>query len=152
MELITQRFIRADELTPEQTWELLTWCADHGGNEFSVRLLCFADEPASAHGRFRDDLANFQRSNVIRGRGTKPIEIWQCCRESIERLKGYFPKGLFAAPSYASEGWFEDVTVYRKGEIMLGIVNHEGMAVIRLVDREHKGLLERKIKSYETAT
>ena len=53
-----QRFIYADETTPEQTWRLVEWCIMRGTTEFSVAVLGRAlttpfDEFAREMARFR---------------------------------------------------------------------------------------------------
>jgi hypothetical protein len=160
MNSIIQRFVRASDLTPEQTWQLVMWCAERGGDEFSVRLLRSGDQLASAHSRFRDTLAEFHRGKASRESVTNQVgtksrnstEIWQCCPESIEKLRKFFPDGVLVAPSYAKEGWFEDFIIYRRGEIMCGVVSHEEIALLHLADREYRELSERRIKSHEAAT
>jgi hypothetical protein len=159
MDLTVQRFVRAGDLTLERAWQLIEWCAERGGNEFSIRLMGLGGQSASAHARFQAALSGFHRgeakreqvTNLPGSKSRNPTNIWQCCPESIEALRECFPNGVFAPPSYTTEGWFEDFTIYRRGEIMLGVVNHEEVTLLLLTDREHQELSELKIMSHETA-
>jgi hypothetical protein len=58
----------------------------------------------------------------------------------------------FVAPSYSDAGWLEDFAIYRCGEVILGVVSHEGLVVLRLTEREQGEFSDLKIESHETAT
>ncbi len=90
---------------------------------------------------------------MLAGEGVRrPTNTWRLSAESAGALRQHIADGLFAAPSYSTGGWFEDFTIYRRGEIMLGVVSHEGLIVLRLTEREHREFSELSIESHETAT
>ncbi len=81
----------------------------------------------------------------------RPTKVWKLSPESAAVLRQHIPDGLFAAPSYSLTSWFEDFTIFRCGEVMLGVVSHEALVVLCLTEQEHKEFLESKIESHETA-
>jgi hypothetical protein len=155
MSAIVQRFIHED-LSLEQGWDLIEWCLERGGNEFSLQLMSLDGELPSSHERLKSALAPFHRGTPKRenvttkaGRASRPSTgIWSLCSDSVAALRHHVANGLFTAPSYVTTGWFENFTIYRHGEIMLGVVSHEGLVVLHLAGRE---LSELKIESHETA-
>ncbi|HXI68860.1 MAG TPA: hypothetical protein VNN22_00735 [Verrucomicrobiae bacterium] len=159
MSATTRRFIRADDLTHEQGWRLIDWCAERGGDEFSVQFMCLDGERPTSHGQLRSALAPFHRGTPKRERVTtmageesrRPTDTWGLCADSAAHLRRHVSDGIFLSPSYAAAGWFEDFIIYRHGEIMLGVVNHEGLVVLCLSEQEHHELSNLKIESYETA-
>jgi hypothetical protein len=158
MSAIVQRFIR-DDLSPEQGWRLVEWCIEQGGEEFSFRTMSLGDSPAS-HEPLTNALTSFHRGAPKRENMTtpageearRPTETWRLTTESATVLRQHIADGFFAAPSYSTAGWFEDFTIYRRGEVMLGVVSHEALVVLRLTEQEHREFLELKIESHGTAT
>ncbi len=60
-------------------------------------------------------------------------------RESAGILLEYFPHGLLTyLPS--DDAWREDPCLFRRGELMLGIISHEGEGVLRIEPREQLAL------------
>lgn len=157
MSAIAQRFVR-DDLSLEQGWRLIEWCIQRGGDEFSFRALGFNDFPSS-HEPLRKALTSFyrgkpQRDNMTKvatEQGRRPTDTLRLTTESAAVLRRHVVDGWFAGPSYSEAGWFEDFTIYRCGEVMLGVISHEGLVVLRLAEQEHEQFSELKIKSYETA-
>ncbi len=158
MNAIIQRFIR-DDLSPEQGWRVIDWCIERGGDEFSFRLMGLGDPPSS-HEPLTNALKSFHRGTpkrenmaTLAGEETRrPTDTWRLSTESVGVLRQHIADGLFAAPSYSVAGWFEDFTIYRRGEVMLGVVSHEGLVVLRLTERERGEFSELKIESHETPT
>ena len=158
MSAIAQRFIR-DDLSLEQGWRLIAWCIERGGDEFSFRIMSLGDS-LSLHETLTTALTSFHRGMPKRENMTtlagedarRPTDTWRLSTESVGVLRQHIVDGLFAAPSYSIAGWFEDFTIYRRGEVMLGVVSHEGAVVLHLTEQERRELLELKIESYETAT
>jgi hypothetical protein len=158
MSAIVQRFIR-DELSPEQGWRLIEWCIERGGEEFSFRTMSLGDSSAS-HVPLINALTSFHRGTPKRENMTTlageesrgPTETWRLTTESAAVLRQHIADGFFAAPSYSVAGWFEDFTIYRRGEVILGVVSHEGLVVLCLTEQEHGEFSELKIESHETTT
>jgi len=157
MSSITQRFIR-DQLSPEQGWRLIEWCIKRGGDEFSFRSMSLGDSPAP-HEPLTNALKPFHRRTPKRKNTTtlvgkeaqRPTVTWRLTTESAAVLRQHVAGGLFAAPSYSMAGWFEDFTIYRRSEIMLGVVSHERLIALHLTNQEHGEFSELKIASHESA-
>ena len=158
MSAIVQRFVR-DDLSPEQGWRLIEWCIERGGDEFSFRLMGLGDSPSS-HKPLTNALTSFhrgtpKRENMATLAGEevrRPTATWRLSTESAGVLRQHIADGLFVAPSYSMADWCEDFTIYRRGEVMLGVVSHEGLAVVCLTEQEHGEFSQLKIESHETAT
>lgn len=137
-------FLRAEEVEPEQSWQLLGWCAAHGGTEFFVRQMSLVgkretnlDRANALLGPFRLSPAVRPRTVVYRGEPEQQsTDLWVLTPDSIEVLRGLLPRGLFTPPTYEEDGWLEELTVYRGGSILLGVVSFEGYAVLDV--REHE--------------
>jgi hypothetical protein len=155
---IVERFVRSADVVPEQGWQIVMWCIEHGGDEFSLNFMRSGNEPASSHEGLRAALVPFYRGTsrrehltVLDGAKSRDLtDTWRCNADSVGILRPYFSNGLLAAPSYPTTGWFEDFTVYRHGEIMLGVVSHEEICVLRVTAPEYREFSELKIKSHET--
>src|SRR5262245_53859069 len=148
MSAITQRFVR-DEISRERGWRLIEWCIGRGGEEFTFQSMSLGDSPASRE-PLTDALASFhggtsKRENMTTLAGEEarcPTETWRLTAESAAVLRQHIADGFFAAPSYSTAGWFEDFTIYRRGEVMLGVVSHEGLVVLCLTEQEHREVSE----------
>ena len=158
MSVIVQRFIR-DDLSPEQGWRVIDWCIERGSDEFSFRLMGLGDSPSS-HEPLTNALKSFHRGmpkrenmTTLAGEESRhPTDTWTLSNESVGVLRRHIADGLFVAPSYSAEGWFEDFTIYRRGEVILGVVSHEGLVVLRFTEQDHAEFSKLKIESHETAT
>ena len=146
-DLIVRHLFRAD-YRPEQTWKLLAWCHARGADEFTVALMYFEGNPREAIDRVQSALAPWargsQRRRVLpyradRPDGTAEIPVWQLSEESSSVLRQHFGGSLL---SYSKDpednGWLEDPTVWRRGELMLAVTSHENEGVLRLTHEEHR--------------
>jgi hypothetical protein len=157
MSAIVQRFIH-DALSPEQGWRLIEWCIERGGDEFSFQTMSLGYSPAS-HEPLTNALTAFHRrtpkrtnmTTLAREESRRPTATWGLTNVSAAVLRQHVVDGFFAAPSYSAAGWFEDFTIYRRSEVMLGAVSHEALVVLCLTEQEHGELSELKIESHETA-
>lgn len=136
-----ERFLFADDVTAEQTWMLVAWCHARGASELSVDLLGLKDRPEPFCDRFRTAAAAFAlpdapRKHMVTYAGlpfVRPAPLWRLTPESIELLREFLDEGLFTYPAGEWEaGCIENPALYRDGEIMLGIVSHEGEGVLKL--------------------
>ena len=145
MSQLQDRFVTAGELTPEQTWRLVEWCAEHGADEFTIAMLSLEGSSATFLEHTEVSLKPFERSIAPRKRVTvlagqppmQPTKLWALTTDSIAVLKGLFANGVFTKPSYGEQGWLEDPTLYRADAIILGIVSHESEGVLTLTENEH---------------
>ena len=69
----------------------------------------------------------------------RPLELWRLTSQSFAVLKEFFPDGVFKDQT-AGEGGYEDLILYREGELMLGVVSHEGEGILRVTDEERQSL------------
>jgi hypothetical protein len=137
---------------------LLRWLLEHGADEFSVTVMALQDVPASVADAFEDALGAFERPASVRRALTSPslpddireVRLWALSAESLTRLLAFFPDGLFHSP-VGPDGWFEDLTVYRQGELLFGLVSHEGEGVLRLTSAEHASVAALGVISETTA-
>jgi hypothetical protein len=57
--------------------------------------------------------------------------------ELLAAIRPFFPDGLFTYMTSAhEEGWLENPTIYRDGEILLGVVSHEQEGYLQLTALE----------------
>jgi hypothetical protein len=140
-----ERIVRIDNLGVEAGWKLIDWCAENGGDEFSFQMMRLREEvPALLH-RIKTSLEPFYQGTrehehlmVISGqKKRRAISTWRLVQETIKILRREVPEGFFDEPAFRKAGWLEDFTIFRRGEIMLGVVSHEGSAVLRLASKEH---------------
>jgi hypothetical protein len=68
------------------------------------------------------------------------VKLWRLTSESIDQAAGLLPDGIFMRPTYAEVGWIEDPTVYRAGEILLGVISHEDEAFLQVSESEAEEL------------
>lgn len=146
-------FLRADEVSPEQSWALLAWCVAHGGTELFLRQMSLVGEPEPNLDHVNAQLAPFRLPPAVRERtvvydghpDSELSDLWALTPESITVLRRLLPDGLFAPPSYDEGGWLEEPTIYRGGALLLGVVSHEGYGIIEcapaeLVDLQARGI------------
>jgi hypothetical protein len=154
------RFLHADEMSADKSWQLVEWCANRGANEFSVLMLSLQGLPEPFLDTVRRELAPFQRTTAPRRRMTvfageeliQPTQLWSLTAASVDLLKGYFHSGLFTYPtSEWDQGCLEDPVIYRSGEVILGIVSHEQEGILILSDSEHHDVAALGIRTHEHA-
>jgi hypothetical protein len=151
---LRDRFIAASDVTPDQTWRLLEWCAQHGADEFTVAMLALEGSSATFLGEAEAALKPFERPTALRraltvlvGRpAVQPTKLWSLNAESIAILKRLFTEGLFTYPTSEWEvGCLEDPAFYRDGGVMLGVVSHEREGVLSLTESEQAQVAALKI-------
>ena len=152
------RFLFADDFTPEQTWLLLHWCAQHGATEFTVDRLGLQGHAAPHVDRFELDMAPFRLESQRRPRMSaatreelvRQSDLWRLSNHSIAILQEYFPAGLFIYPtSEWEQGCLEGPTFYRQGQIVLGITTHEREGILTLQAAEHTEIARLGISTRE---
>ena len=127
------------DFTVEETWRLWQWCIDHGADEFAVDLPFM---PATTPSPLRRFLVSRARREVHRGpERWNDTELHRLDGESTEALRTLFPSGLFQGPTWDTDaGWAEDPASYRRGELMLWIISHEGFGELRVSPHEQADL------------
>lgn len=132
-----------DDIPPEDGWRLVSWCIANGADEFTIDgitsrgttslLFDGFDRVADAHRRpsaQRRRLSAYTPDKLIRH-----TKLWHFNDTTLGALREVLPNGIFTY-DVGSESWFEDLTIYRTGELMLGIVTHENEGVLRITPRE----------------
>lgn len=155
------RYVFDWSLPPAVVPVLLRWLVAAGADEFTVAVMALVDVPAPVADAFEDALAPFElppaRRRVLLDADApdraREVRRWQLSPASVAVLLPFFRQGLFhAAPSTVGpDGWLEDLTVYREGELVLGIVSHEQTGVLRLTADEHEAVTALGVRSEATA-
>lgn len=127
------------DFTVEETWRLWQWCIDHGADEFAVNLSSF---PATTPNPLGPLSVSRAHREVHRGpERWNDTELYRLDRDSTGVLRTLFPSGLFQGPTWDTDaGWAEDPAAYRRGELMLWIISHEGFGELRVSPQERADL------------
>ena len=143
--MLVERYVAAADYPPDTLWQLVDWCRGHGATEFTVS--CLGDTETPVWTAFERAVGPFALGEHVRRRMggrtakdlTRSTELWTVNDLTIEALRRAFPRGIL---DYfpADEGWFEDLALYREGELMFGAVTHEHAAVLRITDLEYAEL------------
>ena len=124
------------DFTKEETWRLWQWCIDHGANEFAVSLRYMDQNPFS-----RFVVSRARREGYRSGERWVNTELYRLDRGSTEAMRSLFPSGLFQGPTWDTDaGWAEDPGVFRRGQLMLWIISHEGFGELRVSSSERADL------------
>ena len=146
---LQNRYLRADDIRSEQTWELLAWLEKRGADEFTFRAdgleggsTPFCDAVETVLSQYRlDPVVRDYWSIPVGFPRSGPTPLWRLNAGSRTVLRTVFVPGLFA---YQVGNWeigcIEDLVVYRSGAIVLGIVSHEREALLSLTEHEHDEL------------
>jgi hypothetical protein len=140
-ELIVRYFAKGD-VSSEESWRLLDWCAKNGAEEFTINgMVAGSEGPKSA--AFFASLAPYERTEAPRRRLSAPTAdefvrstpLWTLSAETMALLRGAMVDGIF---DYNAGGdpWLEDLAVYRHGEFMMGVITHEDGGVLRITSAE----------------
>jgi hypothetical protein len=148
-----------DWSAPAPTAEpMLRWLVAAGADEFTLDVMALVDTPAPIADAFEDALAPFalplaRRRTLQNADGPdrgREVRLWRYSAESLAALLPFFSKGLFhydAGPA----GWLEDLAVYRRRELLLGVITHERAAVLRLATEEHAAVAALGVRSESSA-
>ncbi|HVX41975.1 MAG TPA: hypothetical protein VHB25_20605 [Gemmatimonadaceae bacterium] len=105
--------------------------------------MALQDTQAPFADAFEDELGPFERPaarrRVITGADgqdrSRDVRLWSLDETSLEHLSSFMDSGIFHVPA-GPDGWLEDLTIYRRGELVLGLVSHEQEGVLGLTDAE----------------
>jgi hypothetical protein len=140
------RWFYPGDVTPPQTWQLVDFCVAHGATEFTVCFMTMQGSAAPNIVEVKAALRPFELAEAPRQLMTvlvgqpqvQPTRLWRLVPEAVTALQRFLAEGLFDYPSADWDaGWLEDLTVYRRGEVMLGVVSHEGEGLLTLSAGEH---------------
>jgi len=156
--MLEVRYVFEYGLRGDRGPRLLRHLLDHGADEFSITVMALQDTPAPFADAFEDALAPYERPAASRRVLTastptdfvRPVRLWTLSEASLARLLSFLHGGLFHWPA-GPDGWLEDLTLYRRGELLLGLVSHEQEGVLRLTRNEHRDVAALDIPSELTA-
>jgi len=142
-ESLEVRYVSEQGLRGERGPRLLRYLLHHGADEFSITVMALQDTPAPFVDRFEGELERYERSPgrrrvVVDSEShdrSRSVRVWTFNEESLGRLLSFVDDGLFHWPA-GPDGWFEDLTLYRRGELVLGLVSREREGVLRLTRDE----------------
>ena len=142
--------LKASDLNADSTWLLMQWCIERGSDEFSYICLGGAALAAPLCSAAESALEPFSLPPGPRPHLSRPVaepfirktHLWRLNMESLAKLKELLPEGLFTDRQGNRDGWIENVTLYRKSELLLGIITHEDRATLRASDAEIRQLRE----------
>ncbi|HEY1952285.1 MAG TPA: hypothetical protein VGG76_05720 [Gemmatimonadaceae bacterium] len=155
---MNKRYVVPSDYSPAETWRLVEWCRSNGADEFTVD--CRSTDARTAKTLWQDfeeAVAQLAAGAAIRERMSgrtaddlnRKTELWKLSETSIDALKAAMPEGIFQYDS-ADGAWFEDLVLYRDGEMMLGVLSHEAFAILRLTDVEASELGAARFRSHES--
>jgi hypothetical protein len=142
--------LRLPPIEAEPSWRLVEWCIDKGANEFTLAQILVGDNDVPAVPQFqafdkltaRHRLPAAPREQLSRRpdeEWVRKTDLWMLNKETILVLKQVLPEGVFTC-DVGSEGWFEDLAIYRRGNLMLGIVSHEREGILQVTGEEKREL------------
>jgi len=155
--MLQVRYVFEHSLRGERGPRLLRYLLAHGADEFSITVMALQDTQAPFADAFEDELGPYERAaasrRVITGSAgrdvTRTVRLWTFNESSLTRLLSFIDTGIFHWPA-GPDGWLEDLTIYRRSELLLGVVSHEHEGVLRLTHEEHEAVAALHIPS-ETA-
>ena len=137
-EQLELRYLVETGLRGDRGPRLLRYLLEHGADEFSVTVKALHDTPAPFADAFETELGPFERATAPRrttsdgdGHPAQPLRLWTLDARSLQRLLSFVDQGIVYWPP-GPDGWLEDLTVYRREELVLGLLSHERQGILRL--------------------
>jgi hypothetical protein len=136
-----------EDISPEQSWRLVAWCMANGADEFTMDGITSEGASRTVFEEFDKVADAYRRPRALRRCLSAPTadelirltELWTLNQTSLAALERALPDGLFTY-NFGLESWFEDLVLYRQGELMLGVVTHESEGVLRVTPLERADL------------
>jgi hypothetical protein len=141
---LTTLYLLADDCTPLKSWQLTLWCKAHGADEWTVHVMTTGGASVDFSSHFDEAMTPFRLSNAPRRhlttyRDGQFVKLWSLTSASLAAVQVFLSEGIFTYQS-DKDDWLEDLTLYRQGELMLGIVSHEGEGILRVTGEERQVL------------
>lgn len=156
--MLEVRYVFERSLGGERGSRLLRYLLTHGADEFSITVMALQGTLAPFADAFEDELGPYEgpaaSRRVLSGAeatdSTRTVRTWAFNEASLTRILSFLDTGLFHCPA-GPDGWLEDLTIYRHGELALGLVSHEQAGVLRLTHQEHAEVAAMNIPSEPTS-
>lgn len=143
-------------MDPAAVRRLLEWCVASGADEFSLHVMALAGAPGELADAFEDALEPWARPAAVRpivdaadgpsfpGR----VRLWALDERAVPPLHRFLPLGALrlGAGEPGEAGWFENLTVYRAGELLFAALTNDGAGVLQLRAGERAQLEEAGIR------
>ena len=146
--MLIERHVFHADLGKSGGERLLTWCRALGADAFTFTVIgsppAIDKEAAEIEAPLQSYLLP---TTTIRtapegqpgSYWTRVPVLWELNDTTAAILLGYFPVGLLSyVPS--SGAWCEDPCVFRRGELILGVISHEHEGVLRIGPGEQLAL------------
>ncbi|HET9066581.1 MAG TPA: hypothetical protein VFN22_12240 [Gemmatimonadales bacterium] len=142
--MLEVRHVTEHDLRGERGPQLLRYLLECGADEFSITVMAMQDTPAPFVDAFEDEFEPYARPAAVRRViGTaetmgeaRTVRLWTLDDASLTRLLSFVDTGLFHWPA-GPDGWFEDLLVYRRGDLVLGLASDERAGLLCLTPQEH---------------
>jgi hypothetical protein len=141
--MLEVRYVFEHGLRDERGPRLLRYLLDRGADEFSLTVMALQGVSAPFADAFEDELGPFERPAerrrvVYDADGmdlSRSVRLWTLNDDSLAKLLTFLDSGVFRWPA-GPDGWLEDLTLYRRGDLVLALVSHEQEGVLRLTRDE----------------
>jgi hypothetical protein len=141
-------FILGDEVSTEDSSRLLAWCHEAGADEFSLSIVGVEDAGRARVLAIEHELAAFERDPAPREglmdmegeEWIRPVPLWSFTPASIRQLQKVLPDGVFSYGIWTEPAWCENLCLYRKSVLVLGIMTHEHLGIVRVTQSEREAL------------
>jgi hypothetical protein len=138
-----ERAVHGPDYSPDLAWQLCGWCHERGAQTFALDIIGTAPRGDAVYANLGLPISPFalptgecERLTAMPGQEyVRATERWSLTMESLHALPSLFPRGPFDYP-FGTPAWCEDLTFYRDGKLLLGIVSHESWGLLRVTDIE----------------
>lgn len=152
--MLEVRHLSERTLDREDGARLLRYLLERGADEFTITVKALQETLAPFADAFEDEMAPFELPIESRPMPTaqlsemspRSVRRWSFNEESVARLLTFLDEGIFHVPA-GPDGWLEDLGVFRRGELVLGVLSHERQGVLRLTPEEQREVAALEIPS-----
>lgn len=142
--MLEERVVSEEDLQGDRGPRLLRYLVERGADEFSITVMALHDTQSPFVDRFEDELGPYERPPAVRPvvtasdglNAAHTVRLWTLDDASLELLLSFVDSSVFHWPA-GPDGWFEDLTIYRRGELVLGLLSDERAGLLRLTVEEH---------------
>jgi hypothetical protein len=153
-----QRFLAPSDFSAADSWRLVDWCRTIGADEFTIDCVAANDVlwpkrwesfEKLIHRFFRGDETRERMSGRTADELTRSTKIWELNDATAAALAYALPAGLLGYDP-SDESSFENPIIYRRGQLLLGVLSHEAFGVLRLSNEEADQLRDAGFSSHDS--